>query len=58
MYYSTLSFFFVSFFINCFTNGFTALRISGVVAATDAIRAVETTILEVGMYWSMNGTFS
>ena len=30
----------------------------GVVAATVAIAAVETTTLGVGMYWSMNGTSS
>ena len=34
------------------------LSSNGVVAATEAITAVDTTTLAVGMYWSTNGTSS
>ena len=52
------SFFFVSFlsntlairFMSCFTNGFIADKSKGVIAATDAIKAVETTTEGLGIY--------
>ena len=50
LYYFTSFFFFVSFFTICFTSGLTALRSSGVLAATKPITAVDTIVETSGMY--------